>query len=359
MRGGDVVRSPLDKCLACCLTIALLALPATARAQIAGAQYCSSDVFNDNPPIEGANPIDRMHPLLGRARYAEQVRNEQWTEALRGLRSDAMQAFVAAGVAPAHQLTFLAQLDSVLDVLPRLPPTGAGDARARFVADSVRSIRFQPVQGVSSYQLFRRAERIDIAGLGADQAKALCWSALSADLALFRLAKPLELESLARLARLNTSWANYRSYGYTRQPLELLLTPGSVHDSLPRAGQWLIGHLSLGLQVSGASADSLTTDDAAVIEFGRLWYRSNYTQYAGASAVVGLPARNVIGYGAMVHVARGLRGGMLFRRSNGRTTRSFIMSTDLYGMLERSKRSVEEGLAIARGLVVLPSRDGK
>src|SRR5437763_21727 len=179
MRGGDVVRSPLDKCLACCLTIALLALPATARAQIAGAQYCSNDVFNDGPPIEGANPIERMHPLLGRARHAEQVRNEQWTEALRGLKSDAMQAFVAAGVAPAHQLTFLAQLDSVLDVLPRLPAAGAGDARARFVADSVRSIRFQPVQGVSSYQLFRRAERIDIAGLDADQAKALCWSALS------------------------------------------------------------------------------------------------------------------------------------------------------------------------------------
>ena len=50
---------------------------------------------------------------------------------------------------------------------------------------------------------------------------------------------------------------------------------------------------------------------------------------------------------------------MLFRRSKGTTTRSFIMSTDLYGMLERSKHSVEEGLAIARGLVVLPSRDGK
>ena len=86
MRGGDVVRSPLvilseakdllliceqqilrfaqdDKCLACCLTIALLALPATARAQIAGAHYCASDVFNDKPPIEGANVIERMHPV--------------------------------------------------------------------------------------------------------------------------------------------------------------------------------------------------------------------------------------------------------------------------------------------------------
>ena len=138
-----------------------------------------------------------------------------------------------------------------------------------------------------------------------------------------------------------------------------MLTPGSVHDSLPRTGQWLIGHLLLGLQVSGSSGDSLTSNEAAVIELGRLWYRRNYTQYAGVSAVLGLPARNVIGYGAMVHIARGLRGGMLFRRSNGRTTRSVLVSTDSYGMLDRSKRPVDAGLAIARGLVVLPSRDGK
>ena len=349
----------MRQCLTVVGAVCALTCPTTARAQIAGAQYCASEVFNDKPPIEGANPIERMHPLLSRARYTEQVRNEQWAEALRGLRSDAMQAFVAAAVTPASQLTFLAQLDSVLTALPRLPSAGAGDARARFIADSVRSIRFQPVQGASSYQLFRRGERIDIAGLGNDQAAALCWSALSVDLVLFRLVKPLELESLARLARLSTSWANYRTYGYTRQPLELFLAPGSVHDSLPRTGQWLIGHLSLGLQVSGSSADSLTSDEAAVIEFGRLWYRRNYTQYAGASAVVGLPSRNVIGYGGMLHVARGLRGGVLFRRTNRNTTRSFIMSTDLYGMLERSKRSVEQGLAIARGLVVLPSREGK
>ena len=347
------------RCLTTGAALLVVGLPAEARAQIAGAQYCSSDVFNDKPPVEGAGAIDRMHPLLARARYAEDARNEQWDAALRGLRSDVLQAFVAAGVAPASQLVFLAQLDSVLDALPRLPPAGAGDSRTRFIVDTIRPIRFAPVQGVSSYQLFRRGERVDIAGLPAEQARALCWSATSIDVVLFRLTKPLELESLARLARLTTSWANYRTYGYTRQPLELLLTPGSVHDSLPRRGQWLIGHLSLGLQVSGTSTDSITADDAAVIEFGRLWYRANYTQYAGISAVVGLPARNVIGYGGMVHVARGLRGGVLFHRSNGRTTRSIIVSTDLYGMLGRSKRSVDEGLAIARGLVVLPSRDGK
>lgn len=334
-------------------------MPNAARAQIAGAAYCASDVFNDSPPVEGAGAIERMHPLLARARYAEQVRNEQWSDALRGLKADAMQAFVAAGVAPANQLTFLAQLDSVLDLLPGLPTATQGDARARFVADTIRPIRFAPVQGTTSYQIFRRGERIDITALAANQAKALCWSALSVDLVLFRLTKPLEMEALARLARINTSWANYRTYGYTRQPLELLLTPGSVHDSLPNAGQWLIGHLSLGLQVSGAAADSLTADDAAVIEFGRLWYRSDYTQYAGLSAIVGLPSRNVIGYGGLLHVARGVHAGVLFRRSNGRTKRSVIVSTDLYGMLDRSKRIVDDGLAIARGHVVLPSHDGR
>jgi hypothetical protein len=31
-----------------------------------------------------------------------------------------------------------------------------------------------------------------------------------------------------------------------------------------------------------------------------------------------------------------------------------VTSTDLYGLLEYSKQSVEEGLAVARGVVVLP-----
>ncbi|HEY2853903.1 MAG TPA: hypothetical protein VGJ18_13705 [Gemmatimonadaceae bacterium] len=327
-----------------------------AEGQLAGGQYCSSDVFNDAPPVEGASVIVRMHPLLSRARYADAVRNEQWSAALQGLRSDAMQAFVAAGVAPARQLTFLAQLDSVLDYLPRIPRDTTNDLRARFIGDSVRPIRFAPIPGTTSYQLFRRGERIDIAGLPGDEAKALCWSALSVDLVLFRLTKPLELASLARLARLNTAWTNYRTYGYTRQPLELFLTPGSVHDSLPRTGQWLIGHLSLGMQVSGSSADSITAVEAGVIEFGHLWYRSNYTQYGGLSALVALPARNVIGYGGMIHFARSLRGGLVFHHADGRTTRSIILSTDLYGMLEHSKQWVDQGSSIARGIVVLPPR---
>lgn len=341
--------------LACAL--AFTGVAATARAQIAGAAYCSSPVYDDNVRAEGAGPIDRIHPLLSRARYADDVRNEQWSTAVAGLREDAVQAFVAARVSPEQQVIFLAQVDSVLAVLPRLP--GPGDpTRVTFVADSIRTIRFLPVQGVDAFRLFRRPT-IELTGLTANQAKALCWSAMSVDVVLFRLAKPLEGAAIARLGRLNTSWSNYRAYGYTRQPLELFIFRGSVHDTLPAKGQWLVGHLSVGGEISGRRADSLTTTTDAVVELGRLWYRRDYTQYAGLSAIAAFPARNSIAYGAMLHVARGMRGGVLLRKSGGTWRKSFVMSADLYGWLEESKKAVESKLAVVRGMVVLPSRDGR
>ena len=339
----------------CMLATALVscACATSAGAQIIGAAYCGSDVYNDKPPLEGANVVERMHPLVSRARYAEAVRNGEWELALRGIRSDAMQAFVAASVPADDERRFLAQLDSVIDVIPRLP-NADNPQRARFVADSVRSIRFQPVQGDRAYRLFRRADTVSVARMNTDQTKAVCWSAMSADAVLFRLQKPLELESLARLARLTTSWANYRTYGYTRQPLELLLFHGSVHDSLPPKRQWLLGHLSLGAELRGRWSDSLTSSNATVVEVGGIWYRRNYTQYSGVSAIASLSGRSSIGYGVMVHAARSLRGGVLLHPGKGKTTRSIVVSTDLYGLLERSKRSVDEGLAVARGIVVLP-----
>lgn len=328
-------------------------VPVMARSQIAGARYCDQNIYNDSPSVESADVIGRMHPLVSRARYAEAVRNGQWELTLRGLRDDAMQAFTRANVGNGAKERFLAQVDSVIAVVPRLP--GVDDPkRASFVSDSVRPIRFLPVMGSDAFRLFRRADTISVAGLPDDQTKALCWSAMSIDAVLFRLQKPLELEALGRLARLNTSWSNYRTYGYTRQPLELLLFRGSVRDSLPRTFQALVAHLSLGLELRGPVKDSVTTQPATVLEFGGLWYYKNYTQYSGVSLIASLASQGTIGYGAMVHAARSLRAGVLFRRSGGKTRTGVVVSTDLYGLLERSKKSVEEGLAVARGIVVLP-----
>jgi hypothetical protein len=336
-----------------CVSALICLVPVTARSQIAGARYCDQDVYNDSPSVESADVIGRMHPLVSRARYAEAVRNGQWELTLRGLRDDAMQAFVRANVEPGAQQRFLAQVDSVIAVVPRLPRVD-DPARVTFVSDSVRPIRFLPVMGDVAFRLFRRADTISVAGLPDDQTKALCWSAMSIDAVLFRLQKPLELEALAHLARLNTSWSNYRTYGYTRQPLELLLFRGSVREPLPRTFQPLVAHLSLGLELRGPVKDSVTTNPATVLELGGIWYYKNYTQYSGASLIASLASQGTIGYGVMVHAARSLRAGVLFRRSGGKTRTGIVVSTDLYGFLERSKKSVEEGLAVARGIVVLP-----
>ena len=90
------------------------------------------------------------------------------------------------------------------------------------------------------------------------------------------------------------------------------------------------------------------------MELGRIWCRNDWTQYSGLSAVVGVPTRGTVGYGAMLHVARGLRGGALLHRADGRTHVTAIASSDLYGLLERSKKYVDDRLALVKGLVVLP-----
>ena len=324
-------------------------------AQVPGAPFCDpATVYNENPSPDDTGPVERMHPLLSRARYADAVREERWEFVLRALRDDALQAFVAAGVSAADQKTFQDEIEATAAAAQALPP-GGDPGRAAHIANAVRTIRFSPIPLGATYMLFRPPSpaSIDVGALPAEQARALCWSAFSVNQVLFRLGLGIQPAALARLARLNTSWANYRTYGYTRQPLELFLFRGqSVHDTLPRRAQWLLGHLSLGAEVRWR--DSLTSVATSVVEVaGRLWYWRDYTQYSGVSAIVGVPSGRRPGAGAMVHVARSLRGGVLVRREDRKWRPAVVVSTDLYGLLERSKRSVDLGTALARGRVLL------
>jgi hypothetical protein len=335
--------------------------PDDVHAQVAGAASCSpAVVYNENPSPNSAGPIERMHPLISRARYADAVRLEQWEQVLGGLREESAAALTAAAVqGPALQL-FLSELDAIIAALPGIPPKN-DPARAGYLTTRVVLSRFTPGAGIASFALFDRLPNsIDVGALPDSQQQALCWSALSIDQVLSRLGAGLDAATLARLGRLNTAWSNYRTYGYTRQPLELFVfrRSSTVHDTLPQQTQFLLGHLSLGGDVRWK--DSLTSVSAAVIElFGLLRYRSNYTQYSGVSAIVSVPSGRRPGAGLMVHVARGLRGGVLLRKEEGDWRTDAVMSTDLYGMLERSKRSVEQGLAFARGRTLLSNKEEK
>ena len=322
--------------------------------QIAGAAYCSpATVYNQNPSPESLDAVERMHPLLSRARYADAVRNEQWEVVLRALRTDALEAFGVAGVGIPEQQNFLVELDETLRALPALPNVGS-PARAAYVNTVLQSARFTPTPEIDSYSLFAGERTIDIGKQPAPSQRALCWSALSIDQVLFHIGIGLQPAALKRLARFNVSWANYRKHGYTRQPLELLVFRGrsGVHDTLPGRTQWLLGHLSLGVEARWR--DSLTSVNSTVVEtFGHLWYWNNYSQYSGVSAIVSVPSGRRPGFGGMVHVARSMRGGVLFRRESKQWRPGVVVSTDLYGLLERSKRAVDQGLAITRGKTLL------
>jgi hypothetical protein len=169
----------------------------------------------------------------------------------------------------------------------------------------------------------------------------------------------MDAATLARLARLTSAWANYRTYGYTRQPLEMLVWRGSVRDSLPPKWQGMLAHLSAGAELRGwkwNSIDSLRENNSAVVELGVLRYRRNYTQYSGLSLIATLSSGQSAGYGVLAHLARGLRGGVVLRKIDGKRARSVLVSTDLYGLLERSKKPIDKGIAIARGIALLPHR---
>lgn len=336
------------------LLVAVAALPSTMGAQVAGAAACSpAIVYNEDPSPEPRNAVERMHPLRSRARLAADVQLGRWDVALAELRAGAAAALVEGRVEPEATDTFLAQLDTVIRVLPGIP---AGEPqRGQYLAAVLVRTRFQPVAGLSGYTLFERSGHVvDVGALSSPQQRALCWSALSVDQLLRRLGRGMDAAALSRLGRLNASWDNYRSYGYTRQPLELLAfrSSMSVHDTLPPVNQVLLGHLSAGAEVQWR--DSVRSVGVAVVEVvGVLHYRRDFTQYHGVSAIVSVPSGRRPAAGVMVHAARSLRAGLLWRREGGRWVTSAVASTDLYGLLGGSKRSVEQWAAIARGRVLL------
>ena len=332
-----------------------LAALSGAEAQIRGAESCAaSTVFNQDKSVVGAGNVDRTHPLIARARYASFVEQGDWAGGLQALREDAAQAFAQAGVDEGARTRFFSQVDSTVAAVRRLPPPG-DPARAAYVDSAVRPARFQPSPGGNSFTLFRFSNLIPVGDLPPLQARALCWSALSAGLILFRVQTPLEAASISRLGRLTGSWTNYREYGYTRQPIEMLVWRGNARDSLPPKWQGLLAHLSAGLEVRGGTIDSIRPTGSTVIEFGALRYRSNYTQYSGLSAVLAVTSGRAVGAGPVLHFARGLRAGYVFRRENGSVRRTLLLSSDLFGLLQRSKSFAEEGLSLARGRAILPS----
>lgn len=330
--------------------------PVPPRAADPGAAWCEpSVVYNENPSPNATDAVDRVHPLLSRIRWADAVHTEQWELALRGLRDEVASAFAGAGVGTAEQQRFFTELDATIAAVAALPKRS--DAGwASYLTTAVQPIRFHPIHVVGAYQLFRSSP-IDLSALSSTrprEVQALCWSAFSVNQVLARLALGLQAATLARLGRLNASWANYRAYGYTRQALEQIVFRGSatVHDTLPGRVQWLLGHLSVGEEVQWR--DSTTTTTSTVIEvLGGLRYWKDYTQYSGASVIIALPANGRPGFGGMAHFARSVRAGAVVRRSDGKWRPGVIMSADVYGLLDRSKHVVDKAIAAANGRVLL------
>ena len=343
--------------IASVLAASLIAFhPPSARSADPGAEWCEPGVvYNQDPSPNATDPIDRIHPLLSRIRWAQAVHDEQWELALRGLRDEVASAFADASVGTSEQQRFFTELDAVIGAMAPLP-NRKDPGWATYLTSTVQPIRFHPIHLVGAYQLFRSSP-IDLSALASGRARevqALCWSAFSVNQLLARLALGLQGTTLARLGRLNASWANFRAYGYTRQALEQIAFRGSatVHDTLPGRVQWLLGHLSVGEEVQWR--DSTTTTTSTVIEvLGSLRYWNNYTQYSGASAVIALPSNGRPGFGGMVHFARSLRAGAIVRRSDRKWRPGVIMSADIYGFLDRSKHVVDKAMAVANGRVLL------
>ena len=340
------------------LAVAVASVPAELRAQTTAtaARYCAASVaFNETPPAVESGAIARMHPLNARRRVADAAAREQWTAVLSALRTDALNAFAEAKVAQPDSARFFSQLDSIILALPNLP-RGINLQRANYVSDVIIADRFAPIQGISNVSLFASAEaNIDVSSGKTDaQQRALCWSAMSMDVVMMRLSTPLDSLGIAHLTLLNTSWKNYRDNGYTRQPLELIVFPGNLRYELPSRVQPLFGHLSAGVELNGRGLNSLAGTQAIVGEIGALWYWNEYSQYSGLSGIVSVASGEQIGIGGMVHFAKGIRAGGVFRRVNGTSRNTLLVSADLYGYLAHWKDIVNGAWTSAAGKFVLP-----
>ena len=333
---------------------ALLALVAAVPGYAQAA--CSNAQYNVSNPGNG-DAVERMHPLVSRPRYAAFVDAGQWLDAMGAVGADAALAFATANVSSGDSAKFMSQVDDVIRALQRLPND---NTRPAYVGTAVQPIRFDPNMDLNNaYSLFRGGDKIAIAQMTPRQAEAVCWAAMSADRILFRFNLSLEPAAIRLLNAITTSWLNYRSYGYTRQPIELFLQRGSLQDTVPPRGQLILAHLSAGGEISGLGGrlDSLSASQTMVVEvLGGIRYWSNYTRYVGASAIIALSSGHPIGAGALIHLGPGLRGGPVFRKENGTLSTSALMSLDLYGLFDRSKKSVEDGYNAARSLVLLPGK---
>lgn len=330
----------------------LLAAPLAAQEP---APSCDAlQVFNMTPPTDESD-ISRMHPLVARARVVGAVTAQRWSEAIRDLRDGARLALAEGGVTPDAEARFLAELDAVVAAIGALPPEGSAERNAR-IRDRVQPVRFSIQENIQGQDVLFRGVGDPGLVIAADwplpQRRALCWSAMSVDIVLHRLSTPLDAAALTRLRTRDRSWSNYRRYGYSKQPLELLLFPGDLREPLPARTQYLVGHLSGGVELGG-TLDSLSGSQTVVAELGVLRYRGDWTQYAGVSGIVSIASGSTIGYGALLHFARGMRAGVVLRRAGGDTRESVVVSADLYGLLERSKQAIDRAWAAARAQIVL------
>jgi len=318
---------------------------------------CSPQQYNVSVP-KGGDDVQRMQPQVSRTRSAALVDSAKWIEAMGAVGADAARAFHAAGVPTADSSKFLRQVDEVIRALQSLPTDAT---RAAYINATVRPVRFDPIRDANGqYSVFTGPDEIDPgAAYSTRQAEAVCWSAMSADGILFRLNLPLEPAAIRLLSAITTSWMNYRTYGYSRQPIELFLQRGSLRDTLPPRAQLILAHVSGGGEIVGwgGRLDSLSANETIVIEvLGGIGYWHNYTRYAGASGVIAVSSGRPIGGGALIHLGPGLRGGVVWRREAGATRTSALMSFDVYGWFDRSKKPVEDGFNAARSLVLLRGR---
>ena len=316
-----------------------------------------TQVYSDTRRAERTgDAVDRMHPLVSRSRYFPLVEAGKWADAMTLVGSDAAMAFAAANVPSAERDEFMAQVAEAVKALSNLPTDAT---RATYIANTVKATRFKSGldAGGTNFLLFAGANTI-IMPLGAagPREKALCWAALSADLVLFRLVQPLEADAIKRLGSITTSWKNFREYGYSRQPLELWLQRGTLADTLPRKWQFIVAHLSGGGEISGwgQRIDSLSANQTAVIEgLGLLKYFNDWRWYGGTSVVLALADGRRLGIGPMFHFGPGLRGGAIVRNEGGAKW-SALMSVDLFGLFERSKKPVDDGWNVAKSVIALP-----
>jgi hypothetical protein len=198
------------------------------------------------------------------------------------------------------------------------------------------------------------------------QRRVACWTAMSMERLLNHMNASGRASALVMVRDRYQRWENYARFGYSQFPLELVVNGLREEKARrrsrslePPSSQWVVLHPSAGAELAVADGAGNFRQPRAWIETqaivlelaGILFYRSQQKDYSGISAIATFPASQAVGVGALVHLTRTLKAGVVYHGDEPKRL-GLLASLDLRRWLSDTPTGVRQVLDRAKSEVL-------